>query len=486
MKHASLTEFAGALREIWSSRIERMDRNRELPLTYFQELLLEKLWLGRAERSNLTSCFRLQGFLNYSALEQAMHELARRHEVIRTRFDVLSGEPRQVIASDAKPELTIVDLNGIPSDLVIHHVTSATRRPFEFTDQMLWRVVLVRLNADEHLLVVALDHLIADAWSLDLLLRDVFALFDAYSTGLPSPLADPPIQLADFANWQRQTIQGPVLDSLVSFWDQQLEGMGVLPELHLPNENPVPRISGYQPYATHQLKVTAAVADALNELSRKRRVTLAILLMAAIIALLHSYTGKTDLGVRFASAKRHRPETREVIGWLSDLLVIRVDLSGISNFSELLNEVRNTVLAAFQFQDLPYTMFPGFENISGDLFHPSLTFNMLPDTGLWTKDQFASGRKANLQITPLTLPAGLVTREPGMALLAANARGYLELTIKYEVQRYELPVIVELLDNFRIILEEIVGNPAAELATLRGKLKVTRSAISRELQRTEN
>lgn len=480
----SLPEFSRALHEIWSSPIKRAARDKDLPLTYFQELLLEKLWLNRAERSNLGNCFRLTGFLNYAALEQAMGEVARRHEVVRTRFDVVEGKPRQIIAADVTPELTIVDLNGIPDDLIVDHVAQALRRPFAFTSQMLWRIVLLRLNDNKHILVVAVDHLITDAWSLDLLLRELFTLFLTYSTGLPSPLADSPIQLADFANWQRETIRGRTLEGLISFWDRKLQGMGVLPELHLPNENPVPRTSSYQPYATQQLRLTPSLSDGLDELSRERKVTLPILLMAAIVALLHHYTGRSDIGIRFASAKRHRPETSDVIGWLSDLIVIRVDLSGVRDFSSLLNKVRNTVLEAFQFQDLPYTMFPGFSSIADDVFHPSLTFNMMPNLGLWARDQLAGGCNTTLQIDPVTLPSGPVTREPGMALLAAVVRGELEFALKYEIQRYELAVIVELLDNLRIILQEIVSNPAVELATLRDKIKVTGNATPQALQHT--
>jgi hypothetical protein len=312
---------------------------------------------------------------------------------------------------------------------------------------------------------------------MNVLVRDVWSLYRAFSEGRPSPLAELPIQLADFACWQQRTLRGESLRKLTEFWERQLDGVGLLPELSLPQENPLPRISSYVPCARRRLELSAELTASLEELGRQQQVTLAMLMMTALLALLHRYTGERELGIRFVAAKRHHPETLDLLGWFSDLLVLRVSISGRDAFTELLRRVRHAAVEAYDHQDLPYMLFPGYQTLTTDQFHPSVTFNMPMDLATHMQQEGRpvgappprpreAGPPRPQPITPAQIPfkGGQSLREPGLSVNPRKSGQVLEVELKYEVARYPASLVEELFANYRAILEEAVAQPGRAVA----------------------
>lgn len=467
-------ELPGLSEKLLNSRIVPVSRDLELPLTVNQHFVTIKRWQKMTGDSIISKCFRLTGELNVAALERAVNELARRHEVLRTLFPVVDGQPGQVIAPTLSLSLPVIVLEHVPLDerldRALRIISEEASRPFDLTHETLWRTLLVRLRPGDHLMLLAMDHLISDAWAMDLLVRDAWTLYGACAKGSPSPLADLPIQLADFAYWQRQTLRGEVLERLVSYWERQLKGRGLQPEFRLPNENPRPRPLPFQPYASEFLNLPVKLSESLIELGRQRNVTPAMLLLAALVTLLYKYTGESDVGLRFIAAKRHRPETTEVIGWFSDILLLRAKVADGDAFSDVLDQVRDLVLQAYDHQDLPFIMFPGYEqSMEKGEFYPVILFNMIMETGIapqGAKNHAEPQPKLPLNVKAVRIPSfgAPARRTPGMAITVTQDGGGLILGIKYEIERYEVSVIKELLINFMTTLERIVADPSEKLS----------------------
>ncbi|HST58815.1 MAG TPA: condensation domain-containing protein, partial [Longimicrobium sp.] len=328
----------------------------EVPLSFSQERLwfLDRLQPGLTAY-NMPGGLRLTGALDPAALERALGEIVRRHEILRTTFQGTADAPVQVIAPFAGLVLPVEDLSGREraeaEAAVRRRVADEAALPFDLAAGPLFRPLLLRLGEQEHVLLLAMHHVVTDAWSGHLFLREVATLYEAFRTGQPSPLPELPVQYGDFALWQRRTVQGEMLERQVEYWKRQLAGAPAA--LDLPADHPRPAVASYRG-ASVPAYARPEVLERLRGVARSEGATLFMVLLAAFQALLGRYAGTEDVVVGSPVAGRGRAEVEGLLGMFVNTLVLRTDLSGDPEFRELLRRVRETTLGALGHQDVPF------------------------------------------------------------------------------------------------------------------------------------
>jgi len=320
----------------------------------------QRLWFfDELERAssvyNIPSAFRLTGPLNVAALEQSLNEIVRRHETLRTTFAVEDGQPMQVIAPALAVTLGVVNLRELGK---IEREAEARRlaaeeaqRPFDLAHGLLVRLSLLRLDEEDHVLLLTMHHVVSDGWSMEVFFRELSVLYEAFSARKPSPLPELPIQYADFAVWQREWLRGEVLQAQLFYWRKQLDGAPAV--INLPSDRHRPALQSYRG-ERQSFELSKELTHGLKALSRKEDVTLFMALLAGFQTLLHRYTGQDDIAVGSPIANRNRAEIEGLIGFFVNTLVLRTDLSGNPSFQELLRRIREVALAAYAHQDLPF------------------------------------------------------------------------------------------------------------------------------------
>jgi amino acid adenylation domain-containing protein len=336
----------------------RVPRDREIPLSFSQESLWLLHQLDPASPAyNVPAAVRISGQLDPAALARTLDEIVRRHEALRTTFP--GGRPAQVIHPPRPVPLPAVDLAGLP---LARREAEARRlageealRPFDLARGPLLRAALARLDAEEHLFLLTLHHAVSDEWSMAVLVREVGAIYPAMSSekraGLPSPLPELPIQVADHAVWQREWLSGEVLEERLSWWRERLAGAPPVIELPLDRPRAAARSfrGGRVPF-----EVPAEAAQRLRQVGRERSASLFMVLLAGFQALLGRHGAGEDLVVGAPVANRSHPGTEGLIGFLVNTLPLRGDLAGDPGFGELVERSRESCLGAFAHQDLPF------------------------------------------------------------------------------------------------------------------------------------
>jgi amino acid adenylation domain-containing protein/non-ribosomal peptide synthase protein (TIGR01720 family) len=326
------------------------------PLSFSQQRLwfLDQIDPGTA-LFNIHDVVTFNGPLNVDALERAISEIVRRHEGLRTSFTSMDGVATQIVGPPVSFRLQPVDLTRVPragreSELARVSL-GESREPFQLSRGPLFRARLVRMTAREHRLLLTLHHIVADGWSLAVLNRELQTLYGAYANGDPSPLADPPVQYADFAIWQRARLNSGVLQPQVDYWRRQLANLPRVTEI--PHDRPRP-VEESTAGARQTLHVAPALAAGIRQLCHRAQATPFMVLLAGLNVVLHRYTGESDLVVGCPVAGRTRAEIENLIGFFLNTLALRIDASGNPSFADLLARVRHTTLEAFANQDVPY------------------------------------------------------------------------------------------------------------------------------------
>jgi Condensation domain/TubC N-terminal docking domain len=341
-----------------------VSRDGDLPLSFAQQRLwfLDQFEAGSVVY-NITAAVRLTGPLKATVLEQSLNEIVRRHDVLRATFPTVDGQPYQVIcpalplrqAQGQLVTLSVVDLRELPEvereAEARRLATAEAQRPFDLARGPLVRTAVLQLGDEDHILLLTMHHIVSDSWSTGVLFQELSVLYEAFSTGSPSPLPELTLQYADFARWQRQWQQGEVLEQQLSYWKQRLGD--TLPVLELPSDRPRPTKQTSRG-ATHSLTLPPSLSESLNALSRQEEVTLSMTLLAAFQTLLYRYTGQDDIVVGTPIAGRNLVEVGGLIGFFVNTLVLRTKLAGNPSFRELLGRVREVVLGAYAHQDLPF------------------------------------------------------------------------------------------------------------------------------------
>ncbi|HEY9878197.1 MAG TPA: amino acid adenylation domain-containing protein [Leptolyngbyaceae cyanobacterium] len=298
--------------------------------------------------------FRLTGSLARSHLHQSLQAIVQRHEILRTTFEVVEGQLVQAITPELPVSLKLTDLRSFPpnarEDIALEQIWQEIQQPFQLNEGPLFRVRLWQVQDTEHLLLMALHHIIFDEWSSGVLIRELGERYAALAENKPNEMPELPIQYADFAHWQREWLQGEVLNTQLGYWKQQLKDV---PVLNLPGAAARSSVQGHRG-ASQLLELPQQLLDALEDLSQQCGVTLFMTLLAAFQTLLHRYTAQTDIAIGSPIANRHRSELEGLIGFLVNSLVLRTNIAGDPPFRELLERVCDVTLAAYAHQDVPF------------------------------------------------------------------------------------------------------------------------------------
>jgi alpha-ketoglutarate-dependent taurine dioxygenase len=442
--------------------ISRVPRTGPLPLAFAQQRLwvLDQLAPGDPVY-NGAAALRLVGPLNIPALAQTFNEILRRHEVLRTIFTTVEEQPVQIILQAQPLRLLEVDLRQVPAaarEQVVHHLlTAAARQPFDLAHGPLLRVSVLHLHATEHVLVLAMHHIVSDGWSTGVLIREVAALYTAYTTGAPSPLPELPLQYADFAHWQRQWLQGEVLETRLAYWRRQLAGAPAV--LELPTDRPRSPVQTFRG-ARQTLRLSSDLTEQLRALGQQEGATLFMTLLAAFNVMLQASTGRDDMIVGTDVANRHHADLEGLIGFFVNILVLRTDMRGNPTFREFLRQVRQVVLSAYDHQDLPFEQLVAALQPARNVHHAPLVqvLCVLQNTPQPTPDL------PEIQVYPQEVHSGTARFDLGL-FIQETPQGLLG-TWNYNTDLFDATTITRLSEHFATLLEHIVAQPEARLHRL--------------------
>ena len=452
---------------------------KDLPLSFSQQ----RLWfLDQYEPNssvyNLPAALRLRGSLNVGALEQSLNEIIRRHESLRTTFSMSDGEAVQVIAPPVGQSLAVVDLRDHPEgereEEARRLVSEEARRPFDLAQGPLFRSQLLGLDEDDHVLLLTMHHIVSDGWSMGVLYGELSMLYRAFVNGEPSPLAELPIQYADFAVWQREWLQGEVLDRQLSYWKKQLEKIPAV--LNLPTDRRRPAVQSDRG-ARQSFVLSKELSGQLKALSRKEGVTLFMTLLAAFQTLLHRYTGQEDIVVGSPIANRNRPEIEGLIGFFVNTLVLRTDLSGNPSFRELLKRVCEVCLGAYAHQELPFqklveVLHPQRDAIRRSLAQVAFAFQNAPRQPL---------KLPGLTVAPVQTDLG--SAKTALTLFMWEAEECLAGSLNYAADFFDSVIVIRMMEHFQTLLNAIVADPEGRLLDLPPLLEESRSELLEAIHR---
>jgi amino acid adenylation domain-containing protein/non-ribosomal peptide synthase protein (TIGR01720 family) len=451
---------AEAARTGESLSIPRAPRDKPLPLSFAQQRLwlLDQIEPGSTVY-NMIGALRIRGPLRPEVMQKVLTEVVRRHEVLRSVFEVVGGEPAQVVLPARPFELPVTALPaGEDPEAAIRAEASAEMTPFDLTRGPLLRARLLRLSPDDHVLTWSAHHICADGWSFSVLSREIAVLYDAYARGEGSPLPEPKIQYADFAVWQRERLAGKFLEALLGYWRAKLAGAP--PELTLPTDRPrLPEMSHRG--KVHRFALPRETGAGVRELGRSEDATPFMVLVAAYALLLSRYARQRDIVIGTPIANRKHAETHDLIGFFVNMLALRVDVGAATTFRELVRQVARTALDAFEHQDLP------FERLVQEL-HPERHLSRTPIFQVTFALQNVPSGAEKLRELEITG----VDPDPGQAkfdisvFMHESAGGALSAELQYSLDLFDPSTIERLSRQLTALTAAAVARPDAPLAAL--------------------
>jgi amino acid adenylation domain-containing protein/non-ribosomal peptide synthase protein (TIGR01720 family) len=445
-----------------SARIGRRPESGCAPLSFSQLRLwfLDQLMPGSASYL-IPMAMRLKGVLDVGALEVSLQALTQRHEILRTSLVSVEGQPSQVVAPELAVTLPLVSLKEVAEqegEALAHKLLfEESQTSFDLSQAPLWRAKLLSLDTDDHVLLLMMHHVIADEWSLGVVLREVAALYEALSTGARPALPELSIQYADFAAWQQQWLQGEDCRKQFSYWKEQLARP--LTVLELPTDSPRPPVSSFRG-DKEWLSFPPDLTRRLKGLSQQQGATLFMTLLAAFSTLLHRYAGQKNVVVGTPVANRNRKETEGLIGCFVNTLVLRTDFSGDPRLEGLLRRVRQTALGAYANQDLPFEKLVEELQPERDLSRNPLcdVFFVLQNTPMPSLELAGLGL-ASMQVENATAKLDLtlsLSEEPD------GLTGYLE----YSTDLFRAATIKRMAGHLNVLLEGLTANPQLPVSAL--------------------
>jgi hypothetical protein len=429
------------------------------PLSFAQERLwFIHQWNPHNPAHNISLTIRIKGQLDLDLLLKSCAEIILRHEPLRTTFEMAKGTSVQIVSPTPPLVFALVDLEQLAAaeqeTLVPQLVREEARQPFDLTTGPVYRALMLRLDAQAHVLVLTTHHIVTDGWSLQVLVRELGAAYTGFVTGTPVRFADLPIQYVDYAVWQRQNLQGAELEKQIAYWKQQLDPMPAV--LELPTDRPRPPVQTYCG-ASYSFTLSRPLTEAIKALSRREGTTLFMTLLAAFKTLLYRYCGQKDIVVGSPIANRNRAEIEDLVGFFVNMLVLRTDFSGDPNFGELLKRVREISLAAFTHCDMP------FEKLVEEL-HPERDMSRNPLFQVVFAFQDTLGGR--WELPGLTLDwaeteNGVVRFD--LTLFMADMEQGLAGRVNYNTDLYDAETITQMMEHFVTILEQVTAHPEIRL-----------------------
>jgi amino acid adenylation domain-containing protein len=434
-----------------------------VPLSFGQE----RLWmLDRLDPNtsvyNIPLLLRLRGQLNLPVLQHALNEIVRRHDGLRATFGQQDGTPVQIIPGPSPVPITVTDLSSAPLEQRESQAKAlATREaatPFDLSRGPVFRVNLLKLSEDDHVLVLNVHHIVFDGWSTGILLRELGVLYEAFLLGKPSPLPELAIRYTDYAVWQRQYLSGKILEEKFSYWRKHLAGAPA--HLELPTDHPRPPVQTFRG-ANHALLVPRPLLDAFKTLTQKEGATFFMTLLAAFNLLLSRYSGQEDIVVGTSIAGRKQAETEKLIGFFVNNLAIRTDLSGNPSFRDLIARMREATLGAFEHQDLPFEKLVEELRQERDLSRNPIfqVFFVLQNVPKETNEL------PGLSIAPFP-GAEATTAKFELTLFAIERPDGLRLVFEYNTDLFEKATIERMGRHLHTLLQGIVADPSKPVAEL--------------------
>lgn len=463
------SQVAGPLADEEKRRIlaellrERTRRPKRIPASFGQQ----RLWfIDRLEPQsaafNMPVVLQLEGHLAVNALERALYEVVRRHEVLRTTFGMQDGQLMQVVHPFETGKLAIQDLSALPdpdrTETARRNIAAEARTPFDLEQGPLLRMRLIRLNEAEHVLSINMHHIITDGWSRDIFMREVTTLYHTYLGRPAPPLAELPIQYGDYAVWQREHLQGKTLDAELSYWRQQLGSNSSVTELPVQYHRPaMPDSRG----GRQEVLLDEQLSSSLETLSRRERVTLFMTVLAGLKALLYRQTLQEEITVGTVVSGRTRPETENLIGFFNNSLVLRTAVAPSLSFREFLHRVEEVALQAFAHQEVPFEKV--VEMIEPErhlgrrpLFEVMINFNPVPPQ---------QATVAGLSMSPVDL--GEPEAKHPITLYVGRLLDRISLSIVYQKALYSARRIESLLSQYVSLLQQVVVAPDEQVGRYR-------------------
>lgn len=433
------------------------------PLSYDQE----RLWRLHQEDPGLVSWnvdagSHVRGELDVPAFLAAFHELVRRHAAWRTTFPVVDGRPVQRVHEFLDPEVAVIDLSDLPEDRreAAGHaaIYEHTRKPFDLARGPLLRIALVRLAQREHLYLLTIHHTATDWITFQIFFHELMEVYGALRAGRPSPLPPLPVQYPDYAVWEREWLQGEVLEEEVRFWRRELEGFPLV--LNVPEDRPRPAIQS-QRGGLFRVRAGGERTERLRALARREGATLFMAVLAALYALLWRFTGGQEkIIVGSNGANRARPELQPVAGLFLNQIPFATDLSGDPTFRELLGRARRTALSAYAHQSLPFSkLIEALGPEPDGSRHPVIQAVLLLLEGQ------SHGRSGDLEFRPVGLYDGNSRWDLMFGLYDYHDIG-LAGPLEYNADVFEPATIGRLLELFYRILDAVTADPGVRLSEL--------------------
>ncbi|MEG3973100.1 amino acid adenylation domain-containing protein [Microcoleus sp. herbarium8] len=436
--------------------IPRRSSTDPAPLSFPQQRLWLLQQIDRINPSyNEHAAIQLKGLLNVPALERSLNEIVQRHESLRTTFKMMEGQPVQIISPSLTLKLPTVNLSD---DLPLSEQKNQIQRIaieqsqslFDLAQGPLLRWTLLQIGQQDYVLLVTMHHIICDGWSYGVMMRELAALYEAFSNSKSSPLSELPIQYADFASWQQQSLKGEGLETQIAYWKQKLGNTP--PVLQLPADYPRPAAQTFRG-TRKTFSLTAELTKALKALSQKEDATFFMTLLAAFKILLYRYTGIEDIAIGSPIANRNHTEIEQLIGCFVNTLVLRTDLSGSPTFRELLSRVRQVCVGAYAHCDVPFeklveTLQPQRSLSYTPLFQVMFTLQNTPMSALELSGLTVSSLESNNGTAKFDL--SLYIEERGEESI---------VTIEYNTDLFETATITRTSEHFQQLLAGIVANP---------------------------
>ncbi|BAT56840.1 condensation domain-containing protein (plasmid) [Nostoc sp. NIES-3756] len=438
------------------------------PLSFAQQRLwfVEQIQPGNSSY-NILLAIRLQGELSLTYLEKSFQEIVARHEILRTSFITIKGEPQQVIYPHLPLKIAIYDIQELPEEAqeqeIKNLVLQEAKQPFDLAQIPLFRVKILQLNSQEFVLVLVMHHIITDAWSIEILLKELITFYQAFSHQQPENLPTLPIQYADFAVWQRNYLTGKVLENHLDYWRKQI-GKN-LPELKLPTDYPRPEIPTYEG-AKKTLVISQYFTEKIKQLSLQLGSTIFMLLLAAFEILLHYYSQQEEIVIGIDVANRNRAETDKLIGFFVNQLVLRLSVAENPTFQELLQRVKSVTLDAYSHQDLPFDLLV-------NTFNPTRSLNKSPFFQVKVVLETTHSTSFNLPgLTINSIPIPKLKTQLDLLLRIKETSQVIITNLEYTTDLFAESTITRMMNNWQEILNQVVFNPNVKLSDLLNHLRV--------------
>ncbi|TAE58569.1 MAG: non-ribosomal peptide synthetase, partial [Nostocales cyanobacterium] len=435
--------------------LQPLSKDNPLPLSFAQQ----RLWFinqleGENCVYNVPFFWQINGILNINALEKSLLEISQRHEILRTSFDVVDDLPTQIIHTQPTLKIEVIDWQNLPEKEQLNKAKNLAiaelQQPFNLSKDPLLRVKLLKLANQSHLLFLVIHHIVCDGWSMDIFKSELLTLYTNFSQNQPASLPQLSLQYADFAQWQREYLQGEILTKQLNYWQQQLAEIN--PILELPTDYPRPSAQSFRG-SSEFLQIDRDLTQKLKQLSHDSRTTLFMTLLTIFSLLLSRYSNQKDIVIGSAIANRNRKEIEPLIGFFVNTLALRIKLQNNPTFSELLQQVKQITLDAYDHQDLPFEKLVDELKLERSLSHHPLfqvTFGLQTGTQEKIEIPGLSLTRFEWENTTTLFDLSLIFRENSQGLIGEW---------EYATDLFKAETIQRMVNHFQVIIKQIINNP---------------------------